>query len=412
LADGLELLSKRFSESIGQLRESSEHHLNDLSAEHEQLFKSSAQAAASHANNEGAIAVNDCRSESTEAHSGTSARLNESWNLILETDDEAVSELISAYDTNSEQIGQRFDETKKRLEELVAEKLSKLELRSIQANQGIRDCVDKLIESADRHAFDSDVKLKERFSSLLYEMSTSFDDSASRSVADLVALHESSMADLVMKTEELSREMDSLAESVTGAAKAKSDDLREKGNSLVSTCTEELDSRREASKVFQKQIEDERSQLVSEIWKELTEVRARFEERLSKLAQSTLEKMRNICVEAENAMLSAQENCAAESKKHASEKQESIESATREFVKKIESTRDTALDAIAKAAGASSEELASAAAVEIGEQAAPEDDEEMTLDTTVEELKNEKGSEARRRKKSGKESTKRGEGKR
>jgi hypothetical protein len=423
LVDGLALLAKKFNESISQLRETAENQLNDLSRDNEQLFKSTAEAARSQINHEGVVAIDNCHGKGMEAHQGLSKRIEESCNILLEKEDEAVAEVLTTYDTNADQLQSRFVECRKQIEEQLTDSLSKLELRSMQATEGVKSAVDQVVETADRFVFDSDVKLKERFSALLYEMSTCFDEAASCAQTDILSLHESSMADLTMKSQQLSREMDGQADGVADTCRKQSSQLQDKGNSLLTSYTNELDKRLELSKVFQQDLEKERASMVAEIWKELSEVQTRFQERLTGLSTSTLEKMRSICDESEKAIITSQHTCIADSKTHAGDKLTTIEEGSSKFIVRIRDTRDRSLDAIAKAAGASSDDTEENAAFGDGAadeaasreaDSAPSDeaacceadsapsDEAPVLSTS--------GSEKRRRR-TGKSSDKRGEGK-
>ena len=76
-----------------------------------------------------------------QAHKSISARIEESCNHLLEREDEAVGDVLTAYDTNAEQLHGRFAECNKQIEEQLTDSLSKLELRSMQATEGIKSTV-------------------------------------------------------------------------------------------------------------------------------------------------------------------------------------------------------------------------------------------------------------------------------
>lgn len=357
LVESLVLLSKKFSESIGQLREAAESELTDLSADCHHQYKAQSEAVNSQLREESTTALDASRTTGAYAEAAIADALETHWALVYDSETDAIKEVSKTFHHNRDRLNQKAVDTRRGLEEIVDQKLLTLEGRLSQSSDNLRSTVDSITEEAERHAFDADVRLKERFSSLLYEMSTSFDDSASRAANDIAGLHEASMADLTMKSQELSREMDSLAEDVTKGGQNLSESLKTKGTGLVDSFTDELDKRLEGSKEFLKEIEAERAQLVSEIWQELTEVKEKFEEKLSQLAQTTLDKMQSICTEAESAVLNAQQNCLTESKNHAQSKKDGIEKETQDFLDRVSNTRQAALDAIAKAAGAAPDSI-------------------------------------------------------
>lgn len=411
LVDGLDLLAKKFFESISQLRDAAENQLADLSSDHEQMYEASFHAADSLLTHEGTQLVDECRNEGCQTHGDLLGCVDESWQSILEQEDEVVADVLANFDSNAEQLNNKLQACQSKVDGDLSAKLSKLELRLMQATEAIRGVVDGTVEAADRHAFDSDVKLKERFSSLLYETTTSFEESSHRAVTEVANLHESSMADLTMRSQELSREMDGVVAGIAGGAADKLDKLCENGSILMSNYTNELNERRQSSETFQGELEKERADMVAEIWKELGEVKAGFETKLAAMAKTTLEKMRVVCEESEKAILKAQNACASESKQYAADKQKAIEQAATEFLARVNSTRDFALDAISKASGAggddwkSSEDIGSSAS-ESSEEPESGEDEGNSGSTSATSP-----SESRRRRRAGKQSDKRGEGK-
>jgi len=360
LVESLVLLSKKFSESISRLRESAESELSDLASDSHHLYKSNSESANNQLRDESSAGIDASHQVGSQSESSVEESVDQHWDIVYDTELDAIKDVSDVLEKGLDRLNSKSIETKRGLEEIVDQKLLRLEGQMSQSSDNLRSMVDTVTEQAERHAFDADVRLKEKFSSLLYEMSTSFDDSATRVASDIAGLHEASMADLKMKSQELSREMDSLAEDVTNGASTKSGTLQEKGTSLLRSFTDELEKRLEASNVFLKEIEGERAAQVSEIWNELTEVKTKFEEKLSQLAQSTLDKMQSICDEAEKAVFTAQQNCLTDSKNHAQTRKETIEKETNDFLGRINSTRQSALDAIAKAAGAMPEEEAPA----------------------------------------------------
>lgn len=362
LVEGLVLLSKKFSESIGQLREAAESELSDLSADLQQQYRTNADGMMNRLREDSTSSLDSSRSHGTQSDASVRETVESSWRSVYESEAEAMEALTESVYENTESITHKATEARRNLEETVDHKLLTLEGKLSQANDNVKGTVDTVTEQAERHAFDADVRLKEKFSSLLYEMATSFDDSANRAAADMAGLHESSMADLTMKSQELSRDMDSLAEAVTQSSSRKSEGLQGKGSELMDQHTNDLNQRLEASNVFLKEIEAERSQMVAEIWQELTEVKNRFEEKLNELANSTLTKMKSICEEADNAIVTAQQNCLNESKNHAGSKRDAIQQETHQFIERVEGTRQAALEAIAKAAGATPNDAEDASA--------------------------------------------------
>lgn len=359
LVESLILLSKKFSESIAQLRSSAESELADLCADSKNGYENNSDLVLNKLREESTTALDAAQHAGSQSESTIIEHVESHWNTVYDSENEVADGIAEGFEENIEVVTAKTADSRKALEELVDQKLSTLEARLAQANESIRGTAEGVSEHSERHAFDADVRLKERFSSLLYEMASSFDDMAARAGSDMSALHESSMADLTMKTQELSRAMDSLAEEITSAAGRRSEKLQSTGSQMVTAYVDQLNERLDSNNVFLKEIEAERAQLVAEIWEELTEVKNKFEQKLGDLAKNTLDKMRTICEEAELAVSTAQQNCLSDSRNHANEKKEAVEKEARDFIARISSTKQAALDAIAKAAGATTSDAGS-----------------------------------------------------
>lgn len=351
LVEGLVLVAKKFSESIAQLRRVAECQLTDQGEDCQHIYALHAQTACSELLHDATQAISESREESVQAEETVATQIEESWVSVYEAEGAALEQLEACFDKDGEQVNIRFSQARKSLEDRSNERLSQLQQRAKSSRDAIKALVDRVVEQTNRYAFDTDVKLKEGFSSQLYELSTSFDESATRSAGEISSLHESSMADLNMKSQELSREMDSLAEGMVKNARSKSQSLQDKGTSMLGGYTSDLNGKLEAGNLFHKELASERAQTVSEIWNELTELRQNFDDKLHSLASATLEKMRNICEEAETAIVSTQHTCCSDSKSNAALTQESIDAAARDFLRRVGENKKAALDGIAKAAG-------------------------------------------------------------
>ena len=353
LVDSMVLLAKKFTESIHELKDASEYSLKDVSSDHEELYKRHSERVTSDLHKEGVISLEDCKGEGTSAMASLGKNVDEGFHSIIEEENEIKNKLFESYVTYISSVKTTMAEALLALNDCFDSKSTELKTRAEQTEKNMTTYVDKILSETERHANESERRLKDSFSVMLQDSTTSFEDAANRVSSDLIQLHESSMADLSMKSQELSRDMDSLSESVRQSIDTRDQETRTKSNTLMENFTQELSDRQQSSADFQKEMEDERSRMVAEIWEELTTVQNKFQEKLAGLASQTLDKLRNICIEAENAIVTAQEGCANDSKTNAHNRQESIEQATREFLEKIAGKRTAALEGIDKAGGAS-----------------------------------------------------------
>jgi hypothetical protein len=131
--------------------------------------------------------------------------------------------------------------------------------------------------------------------------------------------------------------------------------VRSNANKLTEDFEQNLQERMEGAREHHKVVAEARAQLMERIAGDLREIESGFQARLTELAQNCLGKLSTICVDAELAIVSAHDSCAAEFKNVSSSHQKSIEEKTEALVHEIERLSVQAIQAIKAAAGDSSE---------------------------------------------------------
>lgn len=127
--------------------------------------------------------------------------------------------------------------------------------------------------------------------------------------------------------------------------------VRSNANKLTEDFEQNLQERMESAREHHKVVAEERAQLMERIAGDLREIESGFQARLTELAQNCLGRLSTICVDAELAIVSAHDACAAEFKNVSSSHQKSIEEKTEALVLEIERLSVQAIQAIKAAAG-------------------------------------------------------------
>lgn len=358
LVEGLVLLAKKFGEEVEQLKQASQQDLSHLSVDCEELYRRHADYINSELQKRGASSSEDLHSTGNRTLVKISAEAEHNLTVLRDEEGQSYSKLYTSFDACAKSVNGDFEKTRSKEQAGFDAGCQRMKERSEAAVKSVKEFVEGLLTEIDQQAITSRSGLSENHKNQVDEGCAAVEQSAARVSADLVALLESSMIDLSMKSQELSRDMDSLSQDVKQTVENKDRDCRRKDEATSEAFTNDLAEKLAAAKSFQQEMEQERSMLVGEIWKELNEVQKKFQEKLSNLAASTLEQLQSICTEAQQAIVVAQESCASEFEASASERQKTIQSATEEFLHRVKSRREAALSGIARAAGATVNESA------------------------------------------------------
>ncbi len=352
LVESLGLLAKKFSESIKQLKDSTEFGIKDLSFDCEEQFRRHNERVKSDLHKQGLFALEQLKTEGMSSVQGVSEKVEESLQQEEEQENEIKNRLFSAFVSYIGSVKTSLSDSLSRLTDVFSEKGAQTAARAGYLEQEANEYADRLLESAESHAADSQTRLKEAFLGLLQQCNLDSEQSASEVISQLRSQHDAGMAELNDRTRQLHRDMDELSESVSQAVAFRDQEIRSQAESAMGSFGAELRERVESGENFRRELEEERAKVVEGIWDELSAVQSRFEEKMAALARSTLEQLQNICSEAETAISSAQELCVSESRSNASSRQDVIEAAARDFLDCVSQRRASALDGIAAAAGA------------------------------------------------------------
>jgi hypothetical protein len=391
LVQNLVLLSRKFSESIDQLKQVSEFNLKNVSTDCHASFSRHSEGVASELKREGALGIGDYQSEAATASERMARAIDESLLSSCNYVNDTNNKLFAAFEKHIGSVKTTMADHEAQLTDDYEKLGQELDGRLAQARNSIETHLEQILSDSQKQSSDAESYLKQIFAALSSGSTGAFDEAAHGAVKDISDLHDSSMSNLSGKTQELSRDMDKLSAEVKGNVGQRDASTRDRGKTLMEAYTNELNDRLESSKSFHKDLESERAELVGEIWKELTDVQNKFEEKLAGLASSTLEKLRFICTEAEGAIASAQQVCINESKSNALSRQDSIQSAADEFLAKVEAKSKAALDGIRGAGGSSETQSATDEAAQKSES-----------DSQTDSGKQKKGDENKQGKKSSK----------
>jgi hypothetical protein len=245
-------------------------------------------------------------------------RINDCVQLLGSRSKEIVADLSAGNQTMQTTMNEVVEQLAARLEEVYKESDARL----------TRHCEDAL-SAALKHQ----EELSRKLSGNLVES----DDLSSAGVAQKLQFLRTSTNNLLDQVKQLLVDVD-------GGIRKECETLSE---AYTGSLTKQLEDAREHNKV----VADERGQLMERIAAELHDIETNFESRLSELAQKCQARLSTACVDAEMAIVSAHDTCAAEFKSLSAQRQKTIEEKTQQLLADIEKMSQQAVLSIKTAAG-------------------------------------------------------------
>ena len=371
LQEALKLSCKSLSEDVKQLRESMMQRF-DASADHYvTLQKRELDKGVSLLKTEGATAATRLKEQSQTGLTAFTSRRSTNILQILDKNNKVPSEFFAEFSRHAVSIDKRINDCLHLLTSRSKEIIQDLNSGGMEMQRSLDQIVTQLVTEIEDTYKKSDAQLRKHCEDALSAALLHQEQLSAKLSKELQDSCQSSGSGISEKMVTLSKDTDRLLEQVKQLLVDVDSGVRnncaELGRTFETSLNEKLSSARDHNKLFS----DERTQLMISIAGDLKEIESNFEKRLNELAQKCQTRLSAICVDAEVAIVSAHDNCAAEFKSLSSEQQKSIEDRTQKLLDEIESMSNQAIQTIKIAAGDTSGlEQASAQAPTANTQAA------------------------------------------
>ncbi len=270
---------------------------------------------------------------------------------VLDKNIKVPSEFFAEFSRNALSIDKRINDCLLLLTARSKEIIADLSSSSTEVQGSLTQVVQQLSVDLEEVHRKSESELRKHCEDALSAALRYQEELSANLARELEESHQSSGSGIAEKQNGLNRDTDRLLEQVKEML---SDvDLGVRNNCTEATVNFEasMKERLEGARAHNKIVADERSELMERIAGDLKEIEGNFEKRLGELAQRSLEKLSSACVEAELAIISAHDTCAAEFKAVSSQQQSLIDQKTTQLLQHIETLRSNAVSAIKNAAG-------------------------------------------------------------
>lgn len=252
----------------------------------------------------------------------------------------------NSIDTHAATLGQQISETYQQHADDLKSRQQDGETKLLQA-------MEALVEDAESYTVEVEQGIHELFERINFESAKKSDEIADRAVSALKELQETQVSELSDLTNDLQKDLRSVARSVGENIQKISDDDMTRVNQTLDSFSSDCKKRMDATLQLEKDLEDRSKEIVARIKKDLSDLQKAFVEKMTEAEKKALDRLENATQSADEAIAKAEQESEDQLKNHVSTSRSQIDSASVNLLKRIQEKRSIAVDEVMKAAGAS-----------------------------------------------------------
>jgi hypothetical protein len=194
-------------------------------------------------------------------------------------------------------------------------------------------------------------KLRASYQTVLAEGLTTRQTLSSHLFEQLQQSLESNRSDLSQKLEKFRNDSADYLDQLKQAMSLSETRIKERTAELTDRLDDALTERLEAARTNRDTVSNDRMTMMQKISQELGQIESSFERRLTDISRDSLSRLSTICLEAENSIVAAHDNCVQEFKTMAQSTQSDMEERTARLLTALEQAEEAAISLIKEAAG-------------------------------------------------------------
>lgn len=351
LNEGFKLSCQGLSEDVQELKVSLAARINSKTENNLLLQKRQHEQATSILKTEGASAASQLKEKSQLSVSAFDAENSGIIMKVLDKNINLPTEFFAEFTKSIENIDKRMTECMQLLSARGKEICKELANDTTEIQASLDTTLQHIQATMDESYQQSDVTLEAQCEQTLAESLQYQEMMAANLAREIQGLPSSSGTGVAEKLNNLRSDTDKLLEQVKQLLVDVDFGIRTQASDLTENFEQSLQQRMENAREHHKVVGEERDRLMERIAVDLREIESGFQVRLTDLAQQCLGRLSTVCVDAELAIVSAHDACAAEFKNVSSAHQKAIEDKTQAILIEIETLSSRATEAIKAAAG-------------------------------------------------------------
>ena len=351
LQEALKLTSNSLSEDVKHLKESLTARANSSIENNLLLQQRFLEQATGILKADGALSAAQLKEQSQSCLAEFEVENSHLVMTVLDKNINLPAAFFAEFAKNIANVERRMNECMQALGSRGAEICADLSNDTTEIQASLDTSLQHIQGTLDEAFIASDAKLSAQCEHALAEALAHQESMAQQLASEIQNSPQLSGSSVTDKLNNLRTDTDKLLEQVRQLITDVDFGVRSNSSKLSEEFEESLQTRMENAREHHKLVGEERAQLMERIGGDLREIESGFQTRLSELAQKCLGRLSTVCVDAELAIVSAHDNCAAEFKNVSSAQERAIEEKTQAILSEIESLSANAILAIKMAAG-------------------------------------------------------------
>jgi hypothetical protein len=249
------------------------------------------------------------------------------------------------FSTLMQQLSGEFQTHYKALEEQVSE-----------AEPELLQSGEKLAGDIDGHSAQVEEEIRQIFKSATEEHGKRLDSHLSAVAQDLSSVHDGTTVRLSQQTKQLSAALVTASGEARESLTTRCTHLRKQVDSMMDSFHTRLEEKLKNTQILKETLDTEKASIFEDIRKELSEILEGFEKRLHSLMAEAVERVSSVSADAEHDISEAFNRCDLQLRSECDAAKAETEEAVTEFLRLLSEQRKSALEQIAKSAGATLEE--------------------------------------------------------
>lgn len=261
------------------------------------------------------------------------------------------STLLKTYMQKAGSIETHFSMLMQKMSSEFQNQYKDLEQYCRQSVAGIDADSPAIMEQLESVASEAETNIQKFFKETLDRHNKNLNSHLGAIAEDLGNMHVGATANLSQKTQEYSSNLLAASETAQEALRVKCKEVVEKVDDDMEAFTNRIEAKVKTSSALRDDLESTKSGVISDIRKELVDIRNGFEDRLAAMVKEATDRVKNITREADADIKNAQQRCMSKLNTDGTSARTEIEEATQRLLKSVEEQRQSALAEIARQAG-------------------------------------------------------------
>ncbi|MBX9685535.1 MAG: hypothetical protein K2X27_02465 [Candidatus Obscuribacterales bacterium] len=351
LKEALKLSCKSLSEDVKQLKESINQRFDGKAENARVLHQRELEKGLSLLKTDGTRAAADLKDRSQKSLTEFSSAGSSHLLQVLDRNTRLPAEIFAEFSRNALSIDKRINDCVHLLSSRSKEILLEFNAGGTGVQSSLEQIVQQLAQEMNEVYNKSDAELRKHCEDAL-SAALLFQDQLSRKISnELQESHNLRGSGISEKLETMKSETSRLLEQVKQFLEDVDTGVRHNCVELSATFDHSLKERLEEARLHSQHVADVRKQLMASIGDDLRGIEADFEKRLTELASTCQTRLSAVCADAEIAIISAHDSCAADFKSLSSQQRKAIEDRTQSLLSEVEALGERAIQSIKAAAG-------------------------------------------------------------